>query len=85
MVGVGVPHLRSGGYPIQVWMVGGYPIPGGTPSGRVPHLGEGYPILGGTQGTPARSGWWGVPHPRGYLGYPLPGQVWMVDLAEVPP
>ena len=73
-----------GGYPIQVWMVGGYPIPGlgGTPSqGGTPARSW---WMGGTpsrgRGTPARSWWWGVPHPRGvpqpgldgggYLGYP---------------
>ena len=45
MVG-GVPHPRSGrggGYPIQVWMVGGggYPIP--SQAGGVPHLRSPFP------------------------------------------
>ena len=61
----GLPHLRSGGYPI--WGVphlrsGGYPIWGGTPSQvqGVPHLRSGgYPI-------------WGVPHLRSG-GYPIWG------------
>ena len=82
---VGVPHLRSGGYPIQVWMVGGYPIPGqGVPHPRgVPYLagtpaGSGYPILG--RGYPRypptlRPGWgtplrWGTPHHQYLAGVP---------------
>ena len=43
-------HLGGGGYPSQVWMVGG---------------------------TPARSGWWGVPLP-GLDGGEYPSQVWIV-------
>ena len=89
MVGRGVPHPRSGwwggGFPIPSpgWGGGVYPIPG-LDGGRVPRVTP----------PPARSGWWGVPHPRsgwwgvpplpgldgggGYVGYPPPGQVWMV-------
>ena len=69
------PHLDGGGYPSQVWMVGrGYPSQvwmGGYP-GQVLMV----------RGTPARSGWWGVPQPgldsgRDGGGVPL-NQVWMV-------
>ena len=66
----GVPHLRLGVTPSQVWggtpsQVGGYPISG---------LGRGYPIPGVGRGVPhLRSGFGrGVPHLRsgGYPGYP---------------
>ena len=65
-----------GGYPSQVWMVGGVPHPrsevgGGTLGGLD---GGGYHIPG-VGGTPARFGWWGVPHPW-HGGYP--SQIWMV-------
>ena len=50
-----VPHLRSGvGYPRQVWMVEGYPIPGlgwGLPQPGLDGWYLGYP-------PPAGSGWW---------------------------
>ena len=62
----------GGGYPCQVWMVGGYPVAGlgwgGTPSQvrGVPRPGlDGGGYLGY---PPVRSGWWGYP----------PGQVWIV-------
>ena len=62
------------GTPSQVWVGGGYPIPG---------LGMGgTPARSGWWGVPhPRSGLWGVPHPWGGGGYP--GQVWMV-WGEVP-
>ena len=72
--GVPRPGLDGGGYPSQVWMVGEYPS-------QVWMVGE-YPgqvwMVGG---TPARSGWWGVPW-SGLDGGGVPrvpsGQVWMV-------
>ena len=86
----GVPHLRSGGYPIsglggtpsQVWL-------GGTPSqvGGVPHLRSGgYPIQVWLGGTLSQVWGRGVPHLRsgrypisgwGVPGVP-PNQVWMM-------
>ena len=73
--GGGVPHLRSGGTPSQVWG-GGYPIPevGVLPQ---PGLdGGGYPISGGYPGQVLMMG--GIPHPGGY-----PGQILM--MGGVPP
>ena len=68
-----------GGYPIQVWMVEGYPIPG--VGGTQPGLHDGgYPIWGSTL---ARSSWWGylvLPwlglDGGGYPGYPHPGMAY---------
>ena len=74
----GIPHPRSGGYPVP-GLGGGTPFQvcgGGTSSQfwggvyPVPGLGGGYPI-------PGLDG-------EGYLGYP-PGQVWMVGVPRVPP
>ena len=65
------PHLDRGeGFLVRSgwWWKGGdgYPIPGLR--WGVPHL------RSGVGGTPVRSGWWGVPHPRsGWWGLPLPG------------
>ena len=69
--------LGAGGYPVQVWMVGGVahlrPGVGGVPN---PGLdGGGYPIWGVGVPQPGLDGE-GVPHPRSGGGYP--SQVWMV-------
>ena len=57
----------GGGYSSQVWMVGGIPRPG-LDDGGIPQEGldawGGYPsqvLMVWGRGTPARSGWWGVP------------------------
>ena len=65
--GYPIQDLMVGGYPIQVWKVG-VPHPG---------LGGGYPIqVWMVKGTPASSGWWGVPrvpfpHHQDLVGVPL--------------
>ena len=92
-LGWGVPHpgLDGGGYPIpgvgenpiQVWMVGGYPIPGGYPSQVW--------MVRGSQGTPQLGldggGYPGYPPPsRPGQGTPLGwGTPHHQDLARVPP
>ena len=78
--GVTCPGLDGGrGYPIQVWMVGGYPISG--LGWGVPHLRSGvggYPISGqrvphlrfGMGGTPSQV--WGGGYPISGLGWGVP-------------
>ena len=68
---------RWGVYPSQVWMVGGVARLGLDGGGVVTLARSGW--WGG--GTPARSGWCGVPQLR-LDGGEVPGQVWMMG---VPP
>ena len=84
--GYPIPGLGWRGTPYQVWG-GGYPrqvlmMEGGTKG--TPQLGldgGGYPaqVWGGV-GTPARSKWWGVPHPGQY-----PSQVLMMGSTQGTP
>ena len=53
--GWGVPHSRSGGTPFQVWMVGGYPIPGLDGGGTPTMTGWGLPTM--TDRVPPMTGW----------------------------
>ena len=65
-LGWGLPHPRGGGYPSQVWMVGGTPSWGGYPNQVL--------MMGGYLGTPhpaSRPGW-GTPRPG--MGYPPPSR-----------
>ena len=82
----GVPHLRSGGYPVPGWrdrgipsqVRGVYPIsgPGGYPisglGGRVPHLRSGGVPCPRSGGVPHPMSGGGVPHLRSG-GYPISG------------
>ena len=87
----GQVRMVGGGYPSQVWVVGGYHsqvwMVWGTPSqvGVYPIQVRGVcqPGLDGGGGTPARSGWWVVPHPR--LGGTLARSGWWGGGTWVPP
>ena len=78
------PGLDGAGYPIPS-LDGGYPPRSGLDGWGVPP-GQVW-MVGGTQCNPqARSGWWGVPHPRSRWGYPgvfpQPGLDWGVPPAR---
>ena len=86
--GVPQPGLDRGGYPGQVWMVGGgrYPsqvwMVGGVPQSGLD--GGGYPSQVWVGGYPGQVWMVGVPRP-GLDGGGYPSQVWMVGVPRVPP
>ena len=67
-------NISGGGYPIQIWMIGGFPHPSLARGVPHPRSGQG--------GTPSQVWPGGVPHPRPGMGYlpARPGMGYPPDL-----